>query len=131
MSRFLYICGLLIVGIVIAVIMRNMKFRRHVGLPREIFVPSFVNRGVPELIAGSVYDFYKSQAGPRSFSPAPQDRIAETYGRHDVAGIEDDIQDLFGVLKISYPPSSKANVWPNPLVTLDDMIMWIDFVRRQ
>ena len=42
-----------------------------------------------------------------------------------MAGIEDDIQDLFGVLKISHPPSSKANEWPNPLVTLDDMIMWM------
>jgi len=123
MKVLLYILGASALGITTAAIVRNLKFRRHRGLAREVFAGQFVGRGVPELIAETVYDFYKAESGLGSFSPAPQDRIADLYGRHDEAGIEDDILDLFRILKMSYPPSSNAAEWPRQLTTLDDMIM--------
>jgi len=130
MTGYLYILAGLLVFVVAGTIVNEIRLARHRGISRETFIEEFLNESVPEEIPAAVYDYYKSSVVSKKFSVAPDDSFDEVFGQsHE--DIDDDAEELVTKLNMELPIEMVLREWPTPVKTLRDMVLWLDWIRKQ
>lgn len=106
------------------------KLSRHRGLSRQEFINAFEGMDIPDAIPSLVYDYYKSAAISKHFGVSPDDQFTELFS--DIKeDIEEDARELTEKLGLAVPVERNLQKWDKPLATLRDMVLWLDWVRRQ
>ena len=144
------LAGCLVVGTIIA----QLRLRRHRGLSRDEFIAAFTGEGVPAEVPAAVYDYYKKQVISTHFSVSPDDSYEHVFNEAP-EDIDDDA--LYLMKKLGLKPPSKElmiqwsskvralrrtgaqtvslavdmSYWGQPILTLREMVLWLDHVRRQ
>lgn len=146
------VLGGAVLGIAIATafVIGQRRLGKHRGVSREEFIRAFANSATPPEIPGTVYDFYKSRVLAKGFSVAPDDDYENALweGEED---IDDDARFLMEKMGLKLPPeevraqwaeqtlrsrqrqltlTTDSARWMQPIQTLRDMVMWLDWVRR-
>jgi hypothetical protein len=104
----------------------NAKVKDSAG----ISFSSFREIGIPENIPVAVYDYYGSQAAYKGFSFLPHDEYSKV-----LCDDPDDLdEDALAVLKrlgmVLLPEYILKQRGDEPIKTLRDMILWLDWVRQ-
>jgi hypothetical protein len=102
----------------------------HRGISRSAFIREFSDLGIPEDIPRAVFDYYKKESWLGNFEVSPSDSLADVYGRHDEAGIEDDAHTL--LLQLGFSGSSEPSMAEPRLCVKEvrDMVFLLDQMRR-
>jgi hypothetical protein len=132
-----------VLGIVFAVflviatisVFSQRQWKRRVqgysGVPPEDFVEHFSAQGVPSSLVRMVYDTFKQKVEFKEFMPSPEMRIEEVFDQVD----EDTYDDALHILKALGIPKPSDEIlarWDGLSVkTVSDLVLWIDWVRRQ
>jgi hypothetical protein len=122
---------LIIVGTIVFIACATYVFhkrkRSHKGLPREEFVRAFA--GIPPEIPDAVYTYSTGSWFFRDLSVRPEDSYEAVLqkGEDDV---DDDGKILLKQLGLKLPPPQVLHEWDKPIITLADMVLWLDWVRR-
>ena len=140
---------LIVFGFVFAAayLVGRLYYGRHRGVSREEFIRAFQGSGVPSEIPAAVYDFYKSQVPGQDHSVAPDDEYSDLDEGEDE--IAHDAESLMQKLKLQPPTeelqlqwiqkviaSRRAKAAPGsgvdstPILTLRDMVLWLDWLRQ-
>jgi hypothetical protein len=129
-TGMLYVIGSLVVFLIGGAVYYQVKLsRRKGGWTREAFVAEFGQTGVPASLSGAVYDYYRKHSILKSFRVAPGDSLEGVYSAsHDE--VDEAVLELSERLGIALPPESVLHQWPTPLVTVRDMVFWLDWARR-
>ncbi len=128
---FLYLAGVSIVILFVGwVIADQVRLRHRKGLSRDQFIAGFSAQGIPNKIPAAVYDHYSSFAVGRKYLVSPDDNY-EAVLREGAEDIDDDAEQLLKKLNLQVPTESARRDWPSPLETVRDMVLWLDWVRRQ
>lgn len=150
MRDFLYFLAAFAVFIAAAKFVLDLRMRKHRGVCRKEFVETFSGLDIPTEIPEAVHDYYKRMVMFKSFGVAPDDTLEELHkGEED---IDDDTRFLMKKLGLKLPPeevrrqwaeqrlSARAKPlltvatdptrWTQPIQTLRDMVLWLDFVRQ-
>lgn len=124
--------GLALFCLLVAVIqvIGTIRLSRHRGISRKEFVARFSAEGVPEMVPQAVYDFYTSMVRSKNFSIAPEDRLADLFSDED-DDLEDNAFSLLRRLGIESPCRESLFGGPGPIVTMADMVRWLDWARRR
>ena len=70
--------------------LRRLRRERHGNdFSRECFIEAFRQRGIPEVVPGTVYDYYASQKPWKDFPFSPDDTYSEIL-HDDPADIDND-----------------------------------------
>jgi len=125
--------------------------RNHRGVSRDEFIGAFAGTGIPPEIPGAVYGFYKSRVLAKDFSVAPDDDYEKALCEGEEE-IDDDARFLMKKLGLKLPPAelrlqwaeqmmnarlepplklgTDSVRWRQPIQTLRDMVLWLDWVRQ-
>jgi len=104
--------------------------RRGKGFTREKFVESFRSIGIPDEIPATVFDYYTSSGIWKNFPLSADDAYSQILGG-DPDDIEEDAHDLVERLQMHFLPKYVLQKYGDkPLVTLRDMVLWLDWVRQ-
>jgi hypothetical protein len=111
-----------------ALTVEQLRLRRHRGVSRAEFVRSFDVAGIPEVIPGTVYDYYKSAAISSTFGISPDDTYEEALRKGDEE-IDSDARFLLKQLGLKMPPEEILVQWDSRIRTVRDMVLWLNWVR--
>lgn len=127
---FLYIIGGLLVFVICATLLYQVRLLGHRGTSREAFIAEFLRLRIPDNIPAAVYDYYKQDSLWKGFSVSTDDTLAGVFGRsHE--DIEDDLEELLlQKLGMQYPREAVLEQWKKPLETLRDIVLWLDWIRQ-
>lgn len=118
-----------IVGITGIVWARHLqRLKKHDGLSREEFVAHFQTQALAPEIAGTVYDYFRRLGVWEGFMPSPSDTLEGTYKTVD-EDVEESISDIVRNLGYEMPHSGIFAEWASPLITLEDVVRFVDWVR--
>jgi hypothetical protein len=92
-------------------------------------VDAFRKDGIPVAIPAAVHEHYKSAAISKSFTLSPDDRFADLFSAED-DDLGDNTNSLLQQLGMKLPPEYKRREWGGQLVTLRDMVLWLDWMRQ-
>jgi hypothetical protein len=131
MSYLLYSVMILgVFAVAVATALYQRRLGKHRGIPREEFIRTFTDAGVPSEIPAAVYDCYKSRVRAKEFGLAPDDDYEAVLSEGD-EDIDDDSELLMNRLGIRIPPNYNPTRLDVPTVkTVRDMVMWLDWVRQ-
>ncbi len=137
----------------VALVRGQIIMRKHRGVSRHDFIDAFSSAQIPAEIPAAVYDFYKRGVVSKDFSIAPDDSYEEVLHKCE-EDIEDDARFLMKELGLKFPSLEAQQQWsqevlssraavqsiptfssdPNrllqPIQTLRDMVLWLNWVRR-
>jgi hypothetical protein len=122
------VAGAVIGLILAAVTYRNYKLRRHAGMTEEEFVSHFLARGVPDPVSRAVHRHLRGVVRATGFQPAPSDEIEAIYGCDE--DIENHATAILRELGYEMPHSGVRLRWATPVNSLEDLVWWVDWVRR-
>jgi hypothetical protein len=90
---------------------------------KEDFINYFIKKGISEALVHSVYKYLQNWMSFYEFPVRPQDKIAVIYGI-----CEEDLDDLIiEIAKINnYDVPKDTNYWGRPIITVEDLIRFID-----
>jgi hypothetical protein len=109
---------------------RIRRGREGKGFTRERFIDSFRPFGVPDNIPATVFDYYTSGGIWKDFPLSPDDTYSQVLW-DDPDDIDEDARTLIERLKMRVLPEYILREYGNkPLVTLRDMVLWLDWIRR-
>jgi hypothetical protein len=143
--------GAFVVFILIAVFSHERRMRKHKGLSREQFINEFASAGIPRNIPEAVYKHYTGSLFFKNLAVAPDDSLDHVLQKGD-DDIEDDESFLLKELGLK-PPSEEVRAqwteqvlasrrkpfdpvpldsrrWMQPIHTLRDMVLWLNWVRE-
>ncbi len=130
MTGYLYILAGLLVFIATGTIANEIRLSRHRGVSREAFIEEFLKQSVPEEIPATVYDYYKLSVVSKRFTVAPDDSLDKVFGEiHE--DVDDDASELARRLNMELPTEMVLREWRTPVKTLRDMVLWLDWIRKQ
>lgn len=126
-----YALGLLAIFVISGAIYYQIKLaNRKGGWTREAFVEEFQQLGVAASLAQAVYDYYQKHSVLRSFRVGPDDDLDRFYdASHEE--IDEAAEELSAALGIRLPNESVLREWPNPIRTVRDVVMWLDWVSKR
>jgi hypothetical protein len=104
--------------------------RKEKGFTRKHFINEFEQSGISADIPAAVYDFYSDTKQWRDFPFAPGDKYSTVLA---IApdDIEADAHTLVERLQMTFLPEYILCEWGDkPIETLRDMVVWLDWVRR-
>ncbi len=113
-----------------ALTIEQLRLRRHRGASRDEFIRSFDGTGIPDVIPGIVYDYYKSAVISPRFGIVPEDTYEETLRKGDEE-IDNDARFLLKQLGLKIPSDEILVQREATIRTLRDMVHWLDWVRTQ
>lgn len=113
-----------------ALVVEQLRLRRHRGTSRDEFIRSFDGAGIPEVIPGTVYDYYKSAAISSKFGMLPDDTYEEALRKGDEE-IDGDGRFLLKQLGLKMPSDEILVQRDTRIRTLRDMVHWLNWVRGQ
>ena len=125
----LYGLGAFVAFIAVATAVYQLRLSRHPGIPRNGFIRHFCDLDVPEAISSAVYDYYRSGAISRKFGVAPDDQLADLFSDLD-EDIGFDAIQLTKTLGMEVAVGRNLEIWGKPLITIRDMVLWLDWVRK-
>jgi hypothetical protein len=130
MIEFLYILAAFVVFAVVATVVWQMRMRKHHGVSREQFIAAFADTAIPAEIPATVYDYYKGLVIFKEFSVAPDDSYEGVFreGQEDIDG---DAEHLVRKLGMELPIEPILREWEDPVKTLRDMVLWLNWIRQQ
>jgi hypothetical protein len=106
------------------------QHRRGKGFTRENFVESFRSIGIPEEIPATVFDYYTAAGIWKNFPLSPDDAYSQILSDNP-DDIEKDARDLVERLEMHFLPKYVLQKYSDkPLVTLRDMVLWLNWVRQ-
>ncbi len=124
----LVVCGGLVVCMLVAWAIGQLRLLRHHGVLRDEFVRCLSVEGVSAEVSGVVYDFYKARAIWKSFGISPEDTYEGTF-LEGTEEIRDDAEALLRELGIfELPDFDPKRI---PIRNIRDMVMWLDFECRR
>ena len=112
------------------VIHRRRLRRKTGGLSRDRFVSKLEARAVDPSVAGAVYDHYKKDSEVPDYLVSPKDEVDEDYWLVD-EDLEDDLAEIVRECSLELPPEDARREWSKPLRTVEDVVLWVDWVRRR
>ncbi len=149
----LYVLGATLVFIFIATLVSHRRMRKHRGVSREEFISAFSGTNIPAEIPATVYDYYKRMVIFKEFGIAPDDAYQDVLCEGEEE-IDDDAEFLMKELGLK-PPSEEVRLqwteqilasrrepphplrlsadstqWMQPIQTLREMVLWLDWVRE-
>ena len=107
------------------------KLRRKTGWSRSRFIAAFELKGVDPRDAGVVHDFFQQWWDVRDYLVSPQDDLEKDY---HFASIEyyESFTSILEQCSLELPPERIRLQWPGgPLQTVEDVVLWVDWVRHQ
>lgn len=113
-----------------ALTVEQLRLRRHRGVSRAEFIRSFDGAGIPEVIPGTVYDYYKSAAISSKFGMLPDDTYEEALRKGDEE-IDGDARFLLKQLGLKMPSDEILVQRDSRIRTLRDMVHWLNWVWTQ
>jgi len=115
----------------------NLKLRRirrgreGKGFTRSRDQDSFRPFGVPDKIPATVFDYYTSGGIWKDFPLSPDDTYSQVLW-DDPDDIDEDARALIERLQMRVLPEYILREYGNkPLVTLRDMVLWLDWIRQR
>jgi hypothetical protein len=137
LTAILCILGGVVMFVGVFMVIDNFKLRRlrrhrkgREGFTREKFLDSFRPHGVPDAIAATVFDYYTSHGVWKGFPLSPDDTYSQVL-YDDPIDIEDDARALVERLGMFFLPEYiRREYGDKPLVTVRDMVLWLDWVRQ-
>lgn len=151
--EILWLLVAFVVFILIAVFFRERRLGKHKGLSREEFINEFTNLGIPTNISEAVYRHYTASVFFKKIRIAPDDSLGQLLQKGE-EDIDDDARLLLKKLNLEPPPEPARIQWTEqmlvarrkqrdtlspsteaassmqPIQTLRDMVLWLDWVRQ-
>jgi hypothetical protein len=104
--------------------------RQANGFGRDQFIEAFRQLGIPDNIPSTVYDYYGSRKAWKDFPFSPDDKYSEVL-HDDPDDLDDDGSALVRQLGIILPTEHTLREYGHePIKSLRDMVLWLDWVRR-
>lgn len=100
------------------------------GVAKEEFTEKLADLGVSADVSGAVYDYYRKESTMASFQVAP-DFSLTTLFKKSHEDIDDDAQQILTNLGLRLPDQSILRQWTDPLTTVRDMVLWINWIKNQ
>jgi len=111
-------------------IFTSAKIKSYKGVSKTAFLATLSAEGIPERISSVVFDFYKSKARWKSFSPSPEMDINAVFeeGPED---IDDTAIDLLKELHLEQPSELDRREWSGGEVrTARDLARWLHWASQ-
>lgn len=125
------VAGVIVVFLICGALFYQLRLKQlRGGWAREIFVKEFLLLQIPERVSGAVYDHYCRHSIFKSFRVRPDDSLWKVYAAsHDE--VDETALELCNQIGVSIPAESVLEQWPTALQTVSDMVLWLDWVRKQ
>lgn len=121
--------GYLAFAVATEVLHRRRLQQKTGGWSRDRFLAAFAAKGIDRSIAAAVYDFYQNDSGVESYRVSPFDGLDNDYGKpHEE--IDEDASHILKNCSLELPAVSVLREWPKPIRTVEDMVLWVDWVRQ-
>jgi hypothetical protein len=133
-----FVCIVLAMLLFIAIgsVVDNLKLlstrrkRKGKGFTREHFIASFRPFAVPDRIPATVFDYYTANGIWKDFPLSPDDTYSQVLC-DDPDDIDEDALVLVERLQMRFLPEYILREYGDkPLVTLRDMVLWLDWIRQ-
>lgn len=153
MIGILYVLAAFALFIAIVKIVFDFRISKHHGIPKDEFIRIFTDISIPAGIPAAVHDYYKRGVIFKDFGIGPDDSYEYVLGEGK-EDIDDDARFLINQLGLKLPseelrlqweeqmlaPRRKASdtvnllpnstQWAQPIQTVRDMVLWLDWVRQ-
>ena len=104
--------------------------RKNEDFTREKFIDAFRSLGVRDAIPATVFDHYTSHGVWKDFPLSPEDIYSKAL-TDDPEDIESDARVLVARLGLLFLPEYiRREYGDKPLVTVRDMVLWLDWIRQ-
>jgi hypothetical protein len=125
----LYLLGAFVAFITIATALYQLRLSHHPGVPRNEFIQYFRDRNVPDRVSETVYNYYRSSIISRKFGVSPEDKLADLFSdeRRILKTMPGSSSKDLGIGAVNSP---RFTEWGSPLITVGDMVLWLDWVCK-